>query len=176
MQEKDTYNRVFDKGRKNMHTNEEIERVVDMYADTLFRMAMHHVQNVAQAQDIVQDVFMKYMKNTSSFNDQEHEKAWLLRVTINCCKDLQRHWWNKKRVDYPYEEMTGKEDQSSTLLEEVKKLPFHYRNAIYLFYYEQLSIKQIAQITHVKEGTVSSWLHRGKKLLKKQLEGGFDDE
>lgn len=165
-----------------MHIQKDIERVVETYSDTLLRIAMHHVKSYAQAQDIVQDVFLKYVNTASNFVDENHEKAWFMRVTINLCKDNQRHWWNKKRSEYAIENMeyiesaSNRSEYSFVLLEEVKKLPFHYRNAIYLFYYEQLSTKQIAAICNVKEGTVSSWLHRGKKCLKKQLQGGIIDE
>lgn len=161
-----------------MHTEREIERVVEIYSDMLLRIAMHHVNSYAQAEDIVQDVFLKYVTKSPTFVDENHEKAWLLRVTINECKDIQQHWWNKKRSEYLIDNMSnnGRIDDESkysfVLLEEIKKLPFHYRNAIYLFYYEELSTKQIAQICKVREGTVSSWLHRGKKHLKSKLQGG----
>lgn len=161
-----------------MYTEREIERVVEIYSDMLLRIAMHHVNSYAQAEDIVQDVFLKFITKSPTFVDENHEKAWLLRVTINECKDIQRHWWNKKQSEYLMDHVSDKEqlnDESKysfVLLEEIKKLPFHYRNAIYLFYYEGLSTKQIAQICKVREGTVSSWLHRGKKSLKSKLQGG----
>lgn len=161
-----------------MYTEREIERVVETYSDMLLRIAMHHVNSYAQAEDIIQDVFLKFITKSIAFVDENHEKAWLLRVTINECKDIQRHWWNKKRSEYSMDHVSNNEqlnDESKysfVLLEEIKKLPFHYRNAIYLFYYEGLSTKQIAQICKVREGTVSSWLHRGKKSLKSKLQGG----
>lgn len=76
---------------------EEIERIVHSYSTMLLRFSMHHVKEEAQAQDIVQNVFMKYMEKQPVFIDEEHEKAWLLRVASNMCKDYLGHWWNRKR-------------------------------------------------------------------------------
>lgn len=152
----------------------EIERIVETYSDGLIRLAMHHVKNITEAQDVVQDVFLKYMKKQPSFASNEHEKAWLYRVCINRCKDYQRHWWQKNRSDIDYESVISRKEEDIDLLEEIRKLNFHERNAIYLFYYEQYSTKEIAQIYHVKENTVSSWLHRAKQKLKNQLKGEWE--
>ena len=152
----------------------EIERIVETYSDGLIRLAMHHVKNITEAQDVVQDVFLKYMKKQPSFASNEHEKAWFYRVCINRCKDYQRHWWQKNRSDIDYESVISRKEEDIDLLEEIRKLNFHERNAIYLFYYEQYSTKEIAQIYHVKENTVSSWLHRAKQKLKNQLKGEWE--
>lgn len=158
-----------------MHTDDEIERIVETYSHTLLRLIMHHVHDLDAAQDIVQDVFIAYMKQDRAFHDREHEKAWLLRVAINRCKNYRKHWWQSKRSTW--EDTSGEERQSQFyVLDEVKKLSFHQRNAIYLFYYEGMSIQQIAHLFLVKEGTVGSWLHRGKAKLKEQLKGVWDDE
>lgn len=157
-----------------MTSQEEIERVVEQYSDSLLRLAMHHVHELAQAQDIVQDVLIKYVQHPASFADAAHEKAWLYRVTINECKNYHLHWWQRKRSDFPLF-VTSRYPASHSLLEEVRKLPFQQRNAIYFFYYEEMSIKEIAQLFHTKEGTVASWLSRGRKALKAQLEkGGYE--
>ena len=71
----------------------DIERIVETYSDLLLRLAIHHVKNMAEAQDVVQDVFLKYMKKNPKFDSLDHEKAWFYRVCINRCKDYQRHWW-----------------------------------------------------------------------------------
>lgn len=155
---------------------EEIERIVEAYSDLLLRLAMHHVNNLAEAQDVVQDVFLKYMKAHPVFNDCEHEKAWLYRVCISRCKDYHRHWWQKKRINSDCDIKSYEKKDGFILLDEIKKLEFHERNAVYLFYYEQYSIKEIAQIFNAKENTVSSWLHRARLKLKEQLKGEWDDE
>lgn len=154
-----------------MYSELEIERVVETYSNSLLKLAMHHVTNLAQAQDIVQDVFLKYIKHNQEFNDKDHERAWLFRVTINQCNDYHKHWWQKKRSDFPIS-ATSKESKSNSMLDEIRKLPPNQRNAIYLFYYEEMSTKEIAQTLSTKEGTVSSWISRGRKTLKTNLEKG----
>ena len=148
-----------------------IERVVELYSDSLLRLAMHHVHEQAQAQDIVQEVFIKYAEHKEAFTDENHEKAWLYRVTINQCKNYHLHWWQRKRSAFPQSASSTVQDDHS-LLDEVRKLPSNQRNAIYFFYYEEYSIKEIASLMHTKEGTVASWLSRGRKTLKFQLEKG----
>ena len=151
---------------------EEIERIVHSYSTMLLRFSMHHVKEEAQAQDIVQNVFMKYMEKQPVFIDEEHEKAWLLRVASNMCKDYLGHWWNRKRNHLTVNDtqFIEKAKTTSSVLDEVRKLSFHQRNAVFLFYFEGYSMKEIAQIFHVKEGTVSSWLTRARKQLRKQME------
>lgn len=158
-----------------MRSTEEIERVVETCSDSLLRLAMHHVQNIAEAQDIVQDVMVKYMHETAVFKTAEHEKAWLLRVTVNRCKDYHRHWWQRSRSDMPEQIPVVSKDRYP-ILDEVRLLPFHERNAIYLYYFEEMSIKEIAEILQSKEGTVSSWLTRGRKRLREQLKGEWNDD
>ena len=151
---------------------EEMERIVHSYSTMLLRFSMHHVKEEAQAQDIVQNVFMKYMEKQPVFIDEEHEKAWLLRVASNMCKDYLGHWWNRKRNHLTVNDtqFIEKAKTTSSVLEEVRKLSFHQRNAVFLFYFEGYSMMEIAQIFHVKEGTVSSWLTRARKQLRKQME------
>ena len=153
----------------------DIERIVETYSDHLLRLAIHHVNNLAEAQDVVQDVFLKYIKKKPMFQSSEHEKAWLYRVCINRCKDYQRNWWQKNRSDVDYEFKDNRKE-GYILIDEIRKLNFHERNAIFLFYYEQYSTKEIAQIYDVKENTVSSWLHRARTKLKEQLKGEWEYE
>ena len=96
-------------------SQQEIERVVERYSDSLLRLVMHHVKEQAQAQDIVQDVFLKYMKHTAAFTDEAHEKAWLYRVTINACNSYHRHWWQKMRSAMPLSLPQPPEQENSLL-------------------------------------------------------------
>ena len=79
----------------------DIERIVETYSDVLLRLAVHHVSDFSQAEDIVQEVFMKLVRYPRFFKDEEHERAWLFKVTINCCHDYQRKWWQSKRNKLP---------------------------------------------------------------------------
>lgn len=160
-----------------MITKREIDRVVEEYSDMLLRIALHHIHNYAQAQDIVQDTFIKYLYKSPEFENREKEKAWLIRVASNLCKDHLKHWWLKKRTDIPYEEMPFSQHQETyEILEVVKQLSYHQRNAIYLYYYEEMSIREISEIYQVKESTVASWLFRARKKLKELLKGEWDYE
>ena len=150
------------KGGKRVYSTKEAERIVEEYSDLLLRIALHHTANLSEAQDVVQDVLLRLICRREGFSDSEHEKAWLLRVAINRCKDYRRHWFNSRRSDLP-QEIPERQKNSDSLLDEVRKLPFHQKNSIYMFYYEEMTIKQIAAVFHVREGTVSSWLSRGRK-------------
>src|SRR5699024_484304 len=108
-----------------------------------------------------------------AFTDEAHEKAWLYSVTINACNSYHRHWWQKMRSAMPLS-LPQPPEQENSLLAEIRTLPKGQRNAIDLFYYEEMSIREIAQLLHAKEGTVSSWLSRGRAALRAQLEKGED--
>lgn len=160
-----------------MPTKREIDRIVEEYSDMLLRIALHHIHNYAQAQDIVQDAFIKYLYKSPEFESRGKEKAWLIRVTSNLCKDHLKHWWFRKRTDLSYEDMTYNQHQETyEMLEIVEQLPYHQRNAVYLYYYEEMSIREISEIYQVKESTVSSWLFRARKKLKELLKGEWDHE
>lgn len=150
---------------------QEMERIVEKYSTILLRVAIHQVGNRVEAEDIVQDVFLKCLYNAPSFNDDQHAQAWLIRVTINASKDNLRNWWKRRRSEFPRQEKEAKQEEFPNLLYIVKKLPQNYRSAIYLFYYEGFSVAQIAEIYKVKDATVSSWLHRGRLKLKEFMEG-----
>ncbi|MEG0591857.1 MAG: sigma-70 family RNA polymerase sigma factor [Coprobacillus sp.] len=158
-----------------MMIKREIDEVIEEYSDILLRLALHHIHDYAQAQDIVQDTFIKYIYKAPEFNNQEHEKAWLIRVMSNLCKDYLKHWWQRNRVDSSYEDISFQQEKYE-LLEVVRTLSFHQRNAVYLYYYEDMSIKDIAKIFQVSENTVSSWLFRARKKLKEILKGEWEND
>lgn len=144
------------------------------YADTVYRVAVHNSANTADAEDITQEVFLRLLKSSKLFKDGEHLKAWLIRVTINLCRDRQR----KNRESSFNEEYIKDEPVSdeNAVLEAVRALPENYRNTIYLHYYEGYTAKEIGKILGAKENTVLSWLSRGREALRKEMIGGFDDE
>lgn len=144
------------------------------YADTVYRVAVHNSVNAADAEDITQEVFLRLLKSPKLFKDGEHLKAWLIRVTINLCRDQLR----KNRADSVNEKYIKDEPVSdeNAVLEAVRALPENYRNTIYLHYYEGYTAKEIGKILGAKENTVLSWLSRGREALRKEMIGGFDDE
>lgn len=153
-----------------------IERVVDTYSDMLLRVAVHQTNNRSDAEDAVQTVFLKFMRAQPEFADLEHEKAWLIRVTVNQCKDMMRSAWNKKTVamdeTLPTEEKDGPDD---SVIAAVRALPEKYRTAVYLYYYEGYSVAEIAQMLDLQRSTLESRLHRARAQLRKTLEGGWSE-
>ena len=152
-----------------------LRRQIGRYSGTLLRVAFAYVKNTADAEDIVQDVFLTLFANPPEFADEEHEKAWLIRCTINRSNNMMKSAWLRKRA--PLEEAFGilaQEDRG--LLSAVLALPENYRAAIHLHYYENYSIQEIAVILGRKPATVGTWLARGRERLRNTLEGGLDDE
>ncbi|MDO5558516.1 MAG: sigma-70 family RNA polymerase sigma factor [Oscillospiraceae bacterium] len=152
---------------------ERFECILREYGDSIYKIAWLHTKSEMDAQDIVQEVFLRYSKSEKNFESKEHIKAWLIRVTINRCNDLKRSQMkanatalNENTVDS--HEYFGTE---STLSLAVKKLPEKYRSVIHLFYYEGYSIKEIGKITNTTEGAVKMQLSRGRGLLKNILKG-----
>ena len=160
----------------NDNSQAEFEKILRKYGDSIYRIALVHTQNEMDAQDIVQEVFLKFARNASQFQSDEHIKAWLIRVAINMCTDLKRSAWNRKTTELndeclPAEEFTTGE---SELYQAVMSLPVKYIDVIHLFYYEGYSIKEISRITEQKENAVKTQLSRGRVLLKELLKGEYD--
>ncbi len=150
----------------------EFERIVYAYSDSLFRIAMHYMKNTADAQDIVQQTFLKLVEKNINFDNAEHEKAWLIRVCINLCKDSLKSSWRKKvtpieRIFHPSD--TYEISDSTPVLDHIRRLHVNHRTAIYLFYYEDLPVSEIARIMGAKQNTVLSWLRRGRQALEKMI-------
>ena len=147
-----------------------VEETVKRNENQIFRTAIAIMGAKADAEDIVQDVFVKLVEKQPEFESLEHETAWLVRVTVNLCKNsLRSHWWKKTTPlldDYP-----AQTDEQHELMETVLTLPYKYRIVIHLFYYEGYSAKEIAEITEQKESTVRAQLTRARSMLKKFLEG-----
>ncbi len=155
-----------------MRTKEDIETAIDLYSDAVVKLAFSIIKDYASAEDIAQNVFIKYMQAEKEFHDSEHQKAWLLRTAINECKMHLRYYWNARRVEFPngWEFANDHTVHEDSLLDIVMGLPRKYREAIHLYYYEELSIKEIAVILKKKEATIKTNLHRGRQLLKRKLE------
>ena len=147
-----------------------IEKTIKRYENKLLRAAAAIMGGMAEAEDIVQDAFVKLIEKQPGFKSDEHEIAWLLRVTVNLCKSrLRSHQW-KKTVplldDYP-----AQNNEQESIIGEVLRLPAKYRTVIHLFYYEGYQVKEIAEITKQKEGTVREQLTRARRMLKEFYKG-----
>ncbi len=159
-----------------MRSESEVNHAVEKYADMVWRICCYHLKNHADAEDVFQTVFLKYMMKENAFCDREHEKAWLLRVTINACKDYLKSFFRRNVVSLEgLKEMEAQmPGQHREVLEAVLSLPGKYKDVIYLHYYEGYSAAEIGRILGKKENTVYSLLSRGRGILKEKLGGdGF---
>ena len=149
----------------------EIARLVETYSDMLLRVALNRTQNLAEAEDIVQSVYLRLLRARPRFTNAAHEKAWLLRTAINLCKDYKKSAARRENVSLD-ETMTAELSPETTeVLEIVNRLPEADRYAVYLFYFERMPIREIAYALNEKEGTVSARLSRARKKLKSLLKG-----
>lgn len=132
-----------------MRSEQEANRALDLYSDTVRRICMIHLKNYADTEDIFQTVFLKYVLSSTVFKNEEHEKAWFIRVTINACKDLLKSFFRSRTV--PLDESMSQSDsftqEDHEVLEAVLSLPKKYRNVVYLHYYEGYTAPQISSIT-----------------------------
>ena len=152
-----------------------IAQLVEMYASMIYRIAYTRMQNVADAEDITQEVLLKYLKTGKTFRDEEHRKMWLIRVTVNTIKSSLTSAWRRHTV--ALDDVTEPSYEAAdlpVLQEKVEKLPERYRLPMFLYYYEELSVREIAHVTKSTEGTVKSLLSRGRKMLRDELkEDGY---
>ena len=157
-----------------MRGEAEVNHAVDTYADMVRRVCFYHLKNQADTEDVFQEVFLKYMLHDEPFKNKEHEKAWLLRVAINACKDYLKNFFRRNTVslDSLYEMAAEIPESHREVLEAVLSLPGKYKDAIYLHYYEGYSAAEIGQILGKKENTVYSLLSRGRWMLKDILTDG----
>ena len=153
-----------------MRSEQEVNHAIAQYADTVFRLCMVSLKNQADAEDVFQTVFLKYALSNRLFDSPEHEKAWLIRVTVNACKDLLRNFFRKNTV--PLEEAAAiTSPECSAVLEAVWSLPKNYRDVVYLHYYEGYTAPEIAAILKKNPNTVYTHLTRAREMLKDMLGG-----
>lgn len=139
-----------------MKSEYEVNRAVDRYADTVRRICFLHLKNYHDAEDIFQSVFLKYLLYDGTFKEDEHEKAWIIRVTINACKDLLKSFYRKNVISLEdtYNMEAIRDTAESEVLEVVLSLPTKYKNAVYLHYYEVYTASEISKIIGKKENTI----------------------
>lgn len=152
-----------------------MKQIIDEYADMVYRIALTRCRCIENAEDVFQEVFMRFSIKSPKFETKEHEKAWLIRVTINLTKNVRESAWNRKVVRLD-ESMVFNTKEENDVYSTVCELPQNYRTVIYLFYYEGYKVKEISNILNKNEGTIKTWLFRAREILREKLEGGFDDE
>jgi RNA polymerase sigma-70 factor (ECF subfamily) len=136
----------------------------------VYRVAMLYLKNEADAEDAVQNVFLKYMKKGIVFESEGHENAWFIIVTRNYCKDVLKAFWRKKVDLGEIPEQVETERETGFLLSHIQELPQKYREVLYLYYYEEYSIRDMSVILHRKESTIQTQLAAARKRLQVILE------
>jgi RNA polymerase sigma-70 factor (ECF subfamily) len=155
---------------RQMSRKEKIRQLVDRYSKSLHALAFTYLRNTADAEDVAQEVFLQYLKSAPEFQDGEHEKAWLIRVTINRCKNILKSRWLRFRRPLP-DDLSYLMEEESGLIRAVMALDEKYRLPIHLHYYEGYAIKEIAGILGEKPATIGTRLARGRELLKGMMGG-----
>lgn len=174
-------------GRERQTTKDKdlLQQKVNLYSDMLYKIAFLQLKNNHDAEDVVQETFYQYIKTKKNFDSEEHEKAWLIKVTLNGCRKIWRCAWYRRTEGFPEKECSSEsnveqdsllKERNKEIMDSVIKLPRKYREVIHLFYFQQMSIKEICLATERKESTVTSQLTRGRELLRKNMKEEYQYE
>jgi len=163
---------------KSLSSNNDIDEIIKEYSNMVYRLAFSLTKSKADADDVYQEVFLRYIRKNTEFESEEHRKAWLIRVTINCSNNFWSSAWKKKTIPLSdTDQLVGvvsfEIQEETTLYNELTKLPKKYRNVIHLFYYEDMSTDQISKILDIKPATVRTQLTRARAMLKVTLKGEY---
>jgi len=157
------------------NTDSYIDEVLGKYSNMIYRLAFSHMRSKHDAEDVFQDVFLTLISKPRTFNDDEHLKAWLIRVTINRCKSVKTSAWFRHTA--PLEDtLVFETKEENDLFEYLALLSGKYRTVVHLFYCEDLPVKDIAGILGAKEATVRTWLTRARAILREKLKGDYFNE
>ena len=159
----------------SQRTGDSVAAAIDRYGAMVYRLAYARTRSAADADDIFQEVFLIFNKKLPTFESEEHAKAWFIRVTINCSKNIINSSWNRKTTELD-ENIEFATKENHDVFYEVLKLPKNYKTVVYLHYYEGYKIFEISKLLNKKESTIKTWMLRARKILEKNLKGGFDDE
>lgn len=166
-----------------MDIDEVFEQIMTEYGQDILNLTYSYVKNIAVAEDLTQEIFVKCYLNLASFKQEASFRTWLWRIAINHCKDFLKSWHHRNvllstKADIEVEARNNRvedivieKDETNELEQAILALPLKYREPIYLFYYQDLSIKEIKEILGVRENTIKTRLRRAKVLLKNHLEG-----
>ncbi len=152
--------------------NQDLTQIYNKYNNLVYRIALTYTKNEMDAEDIMQDVFVKRLYYRKQFKSEEHEKNWMIRVTINKSKDHLKSFWKKNRCnidDLQQQAIWNIDYEKKQLLEELFRLADKYRITLYLHYFEGYNCKEIAQLLHCGESAVKMRLKKGRELLKQKL-------
>lgn len=160
----------------SLRTRESFDAVMRKYADMVYRLAYSRTGSTFDADDILQEVFLRYIKADKTYNDEEHRKSWLIRITINCTRSFATSAWNRHKDMSEPDPNIGADDPAlsaaetrSDVMNALLGLNEKYRTVIYLFYYEDMSAAEIAKSLGITESNVKTRLSRGREMLREKL-------
>ena len=143
----------------------------DIYVNDIYRLCFSFMKNHMDAEDVVQETFLKFYHLERTFDSETHKKAWLIVTASNCCKDILKHWWRRRKNIDDYTEMVGNDNSViDEMMELVMQLPEKYKTTVYMYYYEGYNSREIAKLLGKPESTIRTYLQKAKKILKKELE------
>lgn len=149
---------------------QEFAEVYETYVDDIYRLCFSFMKNRMDAEDAVQETFLKYYYLGKCFDTQQHLKAWLIVTASNHCKDMLKQWWRKRKSIDNYNDMAdAQEQQVDEMMELVMQLPEKYKTSVYLYYYEGYNSKEIASLLHKPDSTIRTYLQKARKLLKSEI-------
>ena len=154
------------------------QELFEKYQNNLYAVAFNVCKNAEDAEDVVQDTFIQYYSFKKQFDNEQHIRAWLIRVASNKSKNMNRTFWRKNKMsleDY-METLTFETPESSELFEAAMSLPEKYRIVVHLFYYEDYSIHEIAGILKLSESNVKVRLSRARSLLREKLQEEWEND
>lgn len=160
---------------KQLCTQEEADEIVEKYADLVYKFALSQTRRKDLADDVFQEVFLRFVRRQPDFQNEEHAKAWFLTVTRNCCKNQFSSIFVRNTTPL-LEDIAMQTKSESSMYFYVMQLPKKYRTVIHLFYYEGYSTLQIAAVLHKKDATIRTQLKRARTLLKEKIKGCDIDE
>ncbi|MEW8972198.1 MAG: sigma-70 family RNA polymerase sigma factor [Mesobacillus sp.] len=161
---------------------EAIDEIMNRYGQEILQLSFSYVKNKQIAEDLTQEIFVKCYKSLHTYSGKSKFRTWLWRIASNHCKDYLKSWYNKNVFTTDYqplydsiqsdsvEQTVIQDEEDDQLASAVMELPVNYREVIYLFYFEEMSIREISLVTEVKENTIKTRLKRAKELLKERLE------
>lgn len=153
-------------------TRTDFEQTYDQYVDILYRIAYSYMNHKEDAEDVIQEVFTKYMCGFHLYRNEEHKKAWLIRVTINQCHDAIRK--NRYRIHAPLEEVKEVAGQENEILQELREtlnhLPNKYKDIVLLHYLEGYTVEEVSHMLGLSNSAVKMRLRRSREWMKKELE------
>ena len=160
-----------------LRTDKEIAEIYIRHSKTVYHVCFTYMKNAADTEDAVQDTFYQLIKSGPALDNEEHEKAWLIRTASNICKNVLRHWWRRRESIEDYHDLQSHEEiETDDVFQAVMALPDKYKAVVYLYYYEGYTSVEIAGILKKPQSTVRNYWHDARAILKERFGDDFTEE